>query len=96
MQSVTVRATIKQEDTAHRAKPTTIPTIKPFPYEGKTRAGQAAPFLGIGLSTFWLYVKQGRIEKPIRYGARVSVWDAEYIRELAANGIPDAPQASKA
>lgn len=63
-------------------------TSKPFPLEGKTRAKQNAFFLGIGVSTFWLYVKQGRIEQPMRYGQRVSVWDAEYIRQLAKNGIP--------
>ena len=60
-----------------------------FPYEGKVRAKQAARHLAIGISTFWLYVKQGRINKPMRYGPRVSVWDAQYIRELAENGIPE-------
>ncbi|WP_022952681.1 helix-turn-helix transcriptional regulator [Leucothrix mucor] len=62
--------------------------VKPFAAEGKVRVKEAAPFLGIAVSTFWLYVKQGRIQEPMRYGARVSVWDAEYIRELANNGIP--------
>ena len=62
--------------------------VKPFAHEGKVRAKESAPFLGIAISTFWLYVKQGRIEKPMRYGKRVSVWDAGYIRGLAKNGIP--------
>lgn len=61
----------------------------PFPFEGKVRVKQAAPFLGIGISTFWLYVNQGRINKPMRYGARVSVWNSSYIRELAEHGIPE-------
>lgn len=52
------------------------------------RIKQSAPYLGIAVSTFWLYVKEGRIEQPMRYGARVSVWDADYIRSLAKNGIP--------
>lgn len=68
------------------------PPIQPlvqFPFEGKVRAKQAAPFLGIGVSTFWLYIKQGRILPPMRYGARVSVFDAQYIRDLATNGIPE-------
>lgn len=64
--------------------------VQTFPFEGKVRAKQSARFLGIGLSTFWLYSKQGRIVKPMRYGARVSVWDASYIRSLAENGIPEA------
>lgn len=66
----------------------TIVQKKRFPLDGKVRAKEAAPFLGIAISSFWLYVKQGRIKQPMRYGARVSVWDAEYIRELANNGIP--------
>lgn len=60
-----------------------------FPHEGKIRAKQAAQHLAIGVSTWWLYVKQGRVQQPMRYGARVSVWDAQYIRELAKNGIPE-------
>lgn len=74
----------KQTKSANRME------LAPFPTEGKVRAKQAAPFLGIGISTFWLYVKQQRIVPPMRYGARVSVWDAQYVRELAENGIPEA------
>ena len=74
----------KQTKSANRME------LAPFPFEGKVRAKQAAPHLGIGISTFWLYVKQGRVKAPMRYGARVSVWDAAYIRELAENGIPEA------
>ncbi len=59
-----------------------------FPTVGNVRANQCAAFLGMGLSTFWLYVEQGRIQKPIKYGARLSVWDAGYIHQLKANGIP--------
>lgn len=72
----------KQSKSANRLE------LAPFPLEGKVRAKQAAPFLGIGISTLWLYISQGRIKKPMRYGARVSVFDATYIRELAENGIP--------
>ena len=59
-----------------------------FPRTGKVRATQSAAYLGIGVSTFWLYVSQERIKKPVKFGVRVSVWDAEYIREIADNGIP--------
>ena len=62
-----------------------------FPTSGKTRAPQNAAYLGIGVSTFWKYVADGRIHPPVKYGKRVSVWDAIYIRELAENGIPEAP-----
>lgn len=64
------------------------PSLKLFPHEGKVRAKEAAPFLGIAISSYWAFVKQGRIQPPMKFGKRVSVWDAEYIRELAKNGIP--------
>lgn len=63
-----------------------------FPEMGKVRVPQIAAHLGIGASTWWLWVKEGRVLQPVKYGARVAVWDAEYIRELAANGIPVKPQ----
>jgi len=59
-----------------------------MPNTGKVRANQCAAYLNIGLSTFWAMVYDGRISKPVKYGTRMSVWDAEYIRDLAANGIP--------
>lgn len=74
----------------------TAQAIQPFPTEGKVRAKQAAQFLAIGISTFWFYVSQGRIQKPRKLSQRVSVWDAEYIRDLAANGIPEAGEGGAA
>lgn len=62
-----------------------------FPTAGKVRVPQIAAFLGVGISTFWKYADDGRIKSPIKYGARVSVWDAEYIRDLADKGIPAKP-----
>lgn len=81
--------TIQTESAPAAINQPPIQPIIPFPFEGKARVKQAAPFLGIGVSTFWLYVSQGRIKKPTRYGKRVSVWDAQYIRDLATNGIPE-------
>ena len=62
-----------------------------FPETGKVRVPQIAAHLGIGASTWWLYVNQGRVLPPVKFGARVSVWDAEYIRDLADKGIPAKP-----
>lgn len=66
-----------------------------FPVDGMVRAAAAAKFLSIGLSTWWLYVKQGRIKQPLRYGPRVSVWDSQYIRSLASHGIPAVKEEAK-
>lgn len=66
-----------------------------MPISGNVRANQCAAYLAIGLSTFWLYVGQGRIRPPTKYGVRVSVWDAGYIRQLRDDGIPAAPKKSE-
>ena len=58
-----------------------------FPHSGNVRAKQSAKHLAIGISTFWLWVKQGKIKPPTKHGARVSVWDANYIRDLAKHGV---------
>lgn len=63
-----------------------------LPMSGKVRVPQIAAHLGIGASTWWLYVNQGRVLQPVKYGARVAVWDAEYIRDLADKGIPAKPE----
>jgi len=58
-----------------------------FPISGNVRPKASAEYLGIGLSTFYLYIKQGKIKPPIKHGERISVHNAEYIRSLAENGI---------
>ncbi len=54
---------------------------------GNVRAKEAAAYLGIGLSTYWLWVKQGKIHRPIKHSPRVSVWSAEYIVKLSKHGV---------
>ena len=46
------------------------------------RAGECARFLGVGLSTWWAWVKQGKVDRPQKIGPRTSVWTAGYIRDL--------------
>jgi len=48
------------------------------------RAKEVAEYLGIGLSTVWLYAKEGKLT-PIRLSARVTVFDIKEI-EAFANG----------
>lgn len=40
------------------------------------------PFLPISRSTFWSWVKNGRISRPIKLSPRISVWKVEEIRDL--------------
>jgi|TARA_R110000803_G_C11719163_1_gene287986 prophage regulatory protein len=41
----------------------------------------------ISKSTWWAGVKDGRFPKPLKLGARVTVWRAEDIRDLIATGV---------
>ena len=66
----------------------TSPPQEEFPLSGNVRPAQSAKYLGIGLSSFWLFIKQNRIERPLKFSSRVSTHSAEYIRFLAGTGIP--------
>lgn len=61
-----------------------------MPMTGYVRPAQAAAYMGIAVSTLWNYVAQRRIAQPTKLSVRTAVWSAEYIREITANGIPDA------
>jgi len=42
------------------------------------RAKNACKYIGVGLSTFWLYVKQGKFT-PIKLSPRVTVFKKEEL-----------------
>jgi predicted DNA-binding transcriptional regulator AlpA len=44
-------------------------------------AKEVAEYLGIGISTVWLYAKQGKL-KPIRLSPRVTVFDINDIEKF--------------
>ncbi|MGV6830347.1 MAG: helix-turn-helix transcriptional regulator [bacterium] len=46
----------------------------------KLRAREVAVYLGIGLSTVWLFAKQGKL-RPIKLGARTTVFLKSEIDE---------------
>ncbi|WII94569.1 AlpA family phage regulatory protein [Moraxella haemolytica] len=49
-------------------KPTTLPK------DGMSRISQILPFLPIGKSTVWAWVKAGKFPPPIKLSATVTVW----------------------
>ena len=56
---------------------------------GVLRAKDASAFLALGVSTFWRWVKEGRLPKGIRLSARATVWkreDLEHFLNQAAEG----------
>lgn len=54
-----------------------------FPTTGFTSAKQNAEYLNIGLSTWWLWVKEGKAPKAIKFGSRTTRWRAEEVRAMA-------------
>lgn len=53
----------------------------------KLRAKQVAEEFGIGLSTVWLYAKEGKLT-PVRVSSRVTVFDtAEVVALFSSEGV---------
>jgi predicted DNA-binding transcriptional regulator AlpA len=50
------------------------------------RAREVAKFLGIGLSTVWLYAKRGKLT-PMKVSERVTVFDKSEIVALTKEGL---------
>ena len=51
------------------------------------RAKDCAQYLGIGRSTWWRWVSEGKVEEGIHFGSRVTVWPASYVMKLPKNGL---------
>ena len=49
------------------------------------RAKETAHYLQIGLSTVWLYAKQGKLT-PIKISDRVTVFDIDELDNLLSDG----------
>ncbi len=64
-------------------------TFAELPVTGFVRLPSIIRPLGpipVGKSTWWAGVKDGRFPKPVKLGPRITVWRAEDIRALIANG----------
>ena len=62
----------------------------PFPETGFLRLKQILAPNGpipVSKSTWWAGVKDGRFPKPMKLGARVTVWRIEDINGLIENGV---------
>lgn len=50
-------------------------------YKKNYRARELAEYLGVGLSTVWLYSKQGKIT-PIKISERVTVFSIDEVKKV--------------
>lgn len=55
-----------------------------LPQCGFIRAKRFAAVLDIGESTLWKWAAEHRIPQPIKLSPRITVWDAEIVREWMA------------
>ena len=64
-----------------------MPNTLITPYgAGAMRAHDAAKFLGVAVSTFWRWVKEGRLPKGRRLSSRCTVWLRADIERFLEEG----------
>lgn len=56
-----------------------------LPSEGFVRLPKVLHVLGVGRSSFWAGIKEGRYPKPVKLGPRTSAWRVDDIRALIAS-----------
>ncbi len=44
-----------------------------------------SPLIPVSKSTWWLWVKNGRVSKPVKFGRKIAAWPVEEIRALIDN-----------
>ncbi len=66
-----------------------------LPPEGFVRLPVVVKVLGIGKTTWWCGIKEGRFPKAVKLGPRTSAWRVEDIRALIANPATAANPAAK-
>lgn len=57
-----------------------------LPEKGYVRLSHFLPLIGVGKSTWWKGVKDGRFPQPIKLGPRITVWRVEDIHRLIEVG----------
>ena len=46
------------------------------------RPSEAAKYLGVGKSTLWRWIADGKIERPKKLSSKISVFTADYVRRI--------------
>ncbi|MFZ2586658.1 MAG: AlpA family phage regulatory protein [Alphaproteobacteria bacterium] len=55
--------------------------VQVLPPKGYVRLPVVQAITGVGKSTIWNWVKEGRFPKPIKLSARVTCWSAEALHK---------------
>jgi predicted DNA-binding transcriptional regulator AlpA len=82
-QAKKIAATNRLGKSAHADRTTRLTSPQEeFPHSGYVRLKQILQFIPVHPSTWWYWVKEGRVPKPIKLSRGVTVWKAEEIREM--------------
>lgn len=60
-----------------------LPAPPAFAEDALLTAREGAAFLRIGLSTYWLWVRQGRVPAPVRLSEKSPRWRLADLRQMA-------------
>jgi predicted DNA-binding transcriptional regulator AlpA len=67
-----------------------------LPPEGFVRLPVVVKIMGVGKTTWWCGVREGRFPKPVKLGPKTSAWRVEDIRALITSFKNDDPSAGAA
>jgi prophage regulatory protein len=71
------------------------PEIATLPPTGLVRLSTILKVIQVGKSSWWQGVKDGRFPQSLKLGPRTTVWRAEDIRKLIADGVIKIKQRSE-
>lgn len=60
----------------------TNPTCPTIPEQGFLRLPQILALIPVGASSWWRWCAEGKAPKPIKLGAKTTVWDAKQVSEF--------------
>lgn len=60
-----------------------------FSPASNVRAAVFAAVIGVGKSSLYAMIADGRIKKPRSLGARTKVWSGEYVEQIRVSGFDE-------
>lgn len=66
-----------------------------LPPEGFVRLPVVVKVMGIGKTTWWSGIREGRFPRPVKLGPKTSAWRVEDIRTLIASFAGDSSEKGK-
>lgn len=65
----------------------TLQSINP---DAMYRASECARYFAVGLSTWWAWSNTGKVQRGIKLGPKITVWEGAYLLKLKQKLISEA------